>query len=322
MASALAEIATTYNATRPVVANRCVAVSVRAADARETLTSLTSPQPPTGPAAWIPQSSVWSAALTVAKPDAIAGQPASLVTSPVVVASRPELLAASGNGGEWLNAPYLTYENAFAAYGEFKITGSARMAMPVGPGSDATALVAQAYAYNATLAKNPDAGPLSGRAVAAAPIQTGLGQLVHNPPKVGDGSAEAAVRAIAAAPDVEAARVRTVPISEQQLYLATRDWKQRKLGVFRPHGATPVLDYPVIRLSGAPSYSSDAVDGFIAYAKSPTQIARLTRLGFRGPGPLPAATPNVDFPALRRVMPTAQPGGAVAVSRVVLPSAE
>ncbi|QKT08743.1 hypothetical protein HUN08_17200 [Gordonia sp. X0973] len=326
VATALGEIAKNYNATRPVVGDHCIQVGVRPIDSRAALAGLTADKWDTAtsgsrPAAWIPGSSVWAGALAERKLSAISGQSGSLVTSPVLIAARTELIAPSGDGGHWFQAPYLTYANAFAAYGEHKITGSARLAMPMVPGSDATALAAQAYAYNFSVETKKDTRPLSAVRVAGAKIQTGLRQLVRNPPHFGDGSAEAAVHAIADAPNVQVAAVRTVPISEQQLYLETRDWKPGRVGILRPNGATPVLDYPVIQLSGVPSFTSDAVGQFIAYAKTPDQIVRLTDLGFRGPSALPRATATVNFPPIVNVMPTAQPGGAVAVSRVVLPAA-
>lgn len=324
VAPALQQIAEHYNATKPEVRDRCVQVSVRPGDARATLDAVAAPEwnAESGggarPTAWIPESSVWVAALQESAPAALQGAPDSLVQSPVLYAVRPELAVAAGGRVMWIQMPFLTYANAFEAYGHTAISGSARLAMPNGPQSDATALAAQAYAYNTA---DPQ-GPLTAREVSTFDIVTGLKQVVHAPPRVGDGSAEAAVRAIANAPSLAAATVRSVPISEQRLFLATRKDRKARVATIRPRGATPVLDYPVVRLAQeTPAYASDTIAEFVDFVRKPEQMTLLTQSGFRGPGPLPKPTATVDFPALKDLMPTAEPAAAVAVSRIVLPAA-
>lgn len=325
VAPALQEIAKSYNALRPTVRDYCIEMDVRPGDARATLDGLTAQSWDTEaggprPAAWIPESSVWVAALQTAEPDALQGAPESLVKSPVLFAVRPELATAAGGRVMWIQMPFLTYADAFAAYGHTAIRGSARLAMPQGPQSDATSLAAQGYVYNTV---EPDgAGPLTVDGVGKPNIQLGLRQLMRNPPRAGDGSAEAAVRAIISAPNLDAAQVRSVPISEQRLYLATKDDDEARIAIIRPRGFTPMLDYPVIRLAGeTPAHASDAVAEFLTFARKPEQMRILTQAGFRGAGPLPEATATVDFPDVPREMPQPEPEAVIATNRIVLRSA-
>lgn len=323
IAPMISEIAENYNATAPSVRDRCVTVKVRAADAKATLDGLAAPQwdSESGggprPAAWIPESSIWSAALTQASPEALAGNAESVVTSPVLFAVRPELAAAAGGRVLWIQMAGLTYANAFAAWGHTAIQGSARMAMPQGPQADATSLAAQAFADNTA----PGQGPLTADEVAADPIAPGLEQIMRDPPRAGDGSAEAAVTAIAAAPSLAAATVRSVPISEQRLYQATRDESDATVAIIRPRGKTPVLDYPMLQLGDSPAWAADTLSEFRTFLRKPEQMALLTRVGFRGPGPLPEATATVDFPDLGELMPAPEPAAVLAVNQIVFPAA-
>ncbi|MFZ2511902.1 MAG: hypothetical protein WAW85_12555 [Gordonia sp. (in: high G+C Gram-positive bacteria)] len=319
----VSEIAKNYNATSPVVRDHCVTVTVRAADAKATLDGLAAEQwdAESGggprPAAWIPESSIWAAALTQASPDALAGDAQSIVSSPVLFAVRPELAAAAGGRVLWVQMSGLTYADAFAAWGHTSIQGSARLAMPQGPQSDATSLAAQAFAAN-TAAGNE---PLTAGEVETEQVQSGLRQIMRDPPRSGDGSAEAAVTAIAAAPSLAAAPTRSVPISEQRLFLATREDASAKVAIIRPRGQTPVLDYPMLLPAGSPAWAADTISEFRTFLRKPEQMALLTQSGFRGPGPLPQATATVDFPDLGDLMAAPEPAAVLAVNQIVFPAA-
>ncbi|MFT3715105.1 MAG: substrate-binding domain-containing protein [Gordonia sp. (in: high G+C Gram-positive bacteria)] len=321
VAPGLEKIAAAYNATRPVVRDHCITIAVRPGDAKATLDALdakTWDAASNGarPAAWIPESSVWLATLQTEKPDAIAGAADSLVYSPVVYAVRNEMAEAAQGRVRWDQMAELTYASAFEAYGHTDITGSARLAMPQGPQSDATAVAAQAYA-TATAG-----GKLTEAAATGDEIQGGLHQLMLTTFTAGDGTEEGIVKAIGDYPDMDAAKVRSVPISEQRLYVATKDDTEKKVSIIRPKGATPSLDYPVIALAGdVPAEASDAVSEFFTFARKPEQMKVLTMMGFRGDGPLPEATATVDFPKIEDRMPTPDPAASVAITRVVLPSA-
>lgn len=323
IAPALQEIAKNFNATGPKVRDRCVTVEVRAADARAMLEGLTANAWDTKahgafPGAWIPESSVWSAALQTAKPSALAGKSESLVSSPVLLAVEPELAAAAGDDLGWDDLPALTRAGSLAEFGK-PAWGSIRLAMPNGPQSDATSLAAQTVAAAAADAD----GPLTAAQVARPAVQSDLDELMSAPPRVGDGSAEAAVRSIAETTDPSDTPVRAVPISEQRLYLLTKDDASAKVAAVAPDGDTPSLDYPVITLAGSQvqDYLADATAEFLTFARTPEQLNRFGTAGFRGAGPLPAATATIRFGEVSDPLPAAEPAAIVAVNTVVLPSA-
>ncbi|MFT4087152.1 MAG: substrate-binding domain-containing protein [Gordonia sp. (in: high G+C Gram-positive bacteria)] len=324
VAPALQEVAKVYNATKPVVRDHCVQINVRPGDAHATLDGLIAKtwDPATNgdlPSAWIPESSIWAGALQETRPDTIAGAPESLVQSPVVIAVRNEMAVAAGGRVQWVQLSALTMPDSFQSFGHTDITGSARMAVPNGPQSDASSLAAQGYVYNTV----NDKKPVSAKDISQPDILKGLQAIMKNAPSTSDGSAESAIEAIQKAPNMSSADIRSVPISEQRLFLATKSDQRVRISIVRPRGATPMLDYPVIRLTaGVDPYASDAVAEFIKFAKTPEQAKIFTKIGFRtGNGSLPSPTATVEFPEIYKVMPTADSDGAVAINRVIMPAA-
>lgn len=323
LAPALAQIAERYNAARPMVRDHCVRVTVKPVDAKVMLDGLTGPDWDAQaygayPAAWVPESSIWSSALSTAAPATLAGTPESLVSSPVRLATEPALAAAAAGDLAWADLPALTRANSLGAFGRGS-WGSIRMAMPQGAQSDATALAGQAVAA-ATVRTT---GPLTAAQAASGEVVAAMNALVSAPPRVGDGSAEAAVEAIAGADDPATAPVRAVPITEQRLYLLTKDDATAKVTPVAPKGATPAADYPAIRLGGPqiPEFAADAAAEFLVFARKPEQMKLLTLTGFRGPGPLPEATATVKFGDDSDPLPVPAPAAAVALNRIVLPAA-
>ncbi|WOC13968.1 hypothetical protein [Gordonia sp. MP11Mi] len=323
VAPGLQRIAQSYNDTSPIVRDHCVTVQVRPADARATLEGLTARDWDTKafgafPGAWVPESSVWAAALQSAKAKALQGPPESLVSSPVRLAVEPEVAKAANGRLAWTGLPDLTMANSLSAFGH-RNWGSLRMAMPNGPQSDATALAAQAVAAGTADQK----GSLTLAEVNAPRVRSAVEQLMSAPPRVGDGSTEAAVTAIASANDPANAEVRAVPVTEQRLYALTKDDKSARIADVAPTGSTPVADYPVVRLSGdqVPPHVGDAVAEFFTFARKPPQMKLLTGMGFRGSGPLPAATATVKFGDVNDPLPEPEPRAAVEISRIVLPAA-
>lgn len=323
IAPALQESATAFNATAPVVRDRCIEIEVRPVDAHGMLEGLTgttwdSESYGVYPGAWIPESSIWAAALQVSKPDVLAGAPASLVHSPVRLAMEIQIAAAADGAISWADLPSLTRANSLGEYGRSS-WGSLRLAMPQGPQSDATSLAALAVAA----ATVPTADPLTAEQASAAAVTTAMNELMSAPPRVGDGSLEAAVNEIAGTTAAATATVRAVPISEQRLYLSSRDDESARLAVVSPGGLTPVLDYPVISLGGSavPAYAADASAEFLTFVRTPEQIARLGRSGFRGAGPLPTATATVTFDPVDEQLPVPEPQATVTVNMIVLPAA-
>ncbi|MFT3662233.1 MAG: hypothetical protein QM809_12825 [Gordonia sp. (in: high G+C Gram-positive bacteria)] len=323
LAPALEKVAESYSAQSPEIDEHCVSVQIRPADARGMLEGLTAASwDPRAhgelPAAWIPESSIWLAAVGTVRPTALAGGSASLVHSPVRLAVEPVIARVMGTSLGWSDLPRLTRARALQAY-DRGWWGSLRMAMPRGAQSDATALAAHAVAAGLTGAR----GPLTAAQVTASKVATGLAELVSAPPRPGDGSAEAAVAAIAATTAPSRAPVRAVPISEQRLYALTVGDARAKVAVLAPRGPTPVLDYPVAELGGpgVTATMKSTVARFLEFARRPEQMRVFTRSGFRGAGRLPASTATVTFGDVGAVLPMPQPEATVAISRTVLPAA-
>lgn len=317
IAEVLTTVAASFTDTNPVIRDHCIRIQVRAGDAKITLDGLKGTWDAASmgarPAAWIPQSTIWSAELATARPNAIEGSPTSLVTTPVVLAVHPDLGAKAGNSLQWSQLPTMqATDESLSALGLPGI-GSLRMAMPRGAQSDATSLAAQAVA--STLIRS--AGPLSGDDAALPRVASVVNALINGAPEVKDGTASAAVDAIG--PDIADSPVRAVPITEQKLYQLTKDDKTAKVTEIVPGGPTPLADYPLIRLAGK-QVSSDASEGaaeFFDFLAKPRQLALLTTLGFRGDAPLPPATATVTFPRTPDPMPAPDNAAAVTINRLV-----
>lgn len=111
IAPALQKIAEDYNKTKPVIRDHCMTVEVRPADARATLEGLTAPTWDAQiygefPTAWVPQSSIWAAALQTANAEALQGKPESLVSSPIRLAMEPEIAKAGADALAWSICPH------------------------------------------------------------------------------------------------------------------------------------------------------------------------------------------------------------------------
>ncbi|QKT07386.1 hypothetical protein HUN08_09415 [Gordonia sp. X0973] len=317
IAETLAEIARRYNATHPVVRDHCLTVQVRPVDGRAALAGLRGtwdvkvlgPQP----AAWIPQSSVWSAELLSDRPATAEGAPDSLVTSPVVLAVDAAFAAKAGTKLSWARLPGLAKRrDAMAEFG-LPAWGALRLAMPTGPASDATALAAQAVAAQSnppadaltgTKAKSPAAAAAIEAVLAAAPPARSAAGVVA---EMGTGDPRRGIHA--------------VPITEQQLFALTREGDlAQKVRAYSPAGPTPIADYPVVRLSdeSVSAVESDGAAQFIDFARSPRQVALLVARGYRaGDATLPQGNAAVAFGPVRDPRLTAEPAAVAAVNRLV-----
>ncbi|MEO9328851.1 hypothetical protein [Gordonia aurantiaca] len=319
IAPGLTAIAEAFAETKPVVRDHCVTIAVRPGDAKVTLDGLTGTWEAESmgdyPAAWVPQSSVWSADLAAAKPGLIEGNTRSLVSTPVVLAVSPELASAVGDRLDWSAIPTLQRRDGSLTDFGLRGWGSLRMAMPVGARSDASALAAQAVATSVTRTT----GPLTTADAESPRVTSSVRAMLQGAPVSPDGTPQGAATVIADAPDPARASIHVVPITEQRLYQMTRSDTESRLAELVPGGPTPIADYPVIRLSGeqVSDVATDAVSEFISFASEPEQLQQLTELGFRGDAPLPPPTPTVNFPRTPDPMPTPENGAIVAINRVV-----
>ncbi|AZG44664.1 type 2 periplasmic-binding domain-containing protein [Gordonia insulae] len=319
IAPALATIAQEYAKTDPVVRDHCVTVEVRPGDAKVTLDGLSGTWDAASlgayPAAWVPQSSIWAADLMTATPAAVDGKPASLVSSPVVLATAPRLAEAFEGNLEWQQLP--TLQRRDAALGDVGLGswGSIRLAMPTGAQSDATALSAQAVAAQVTRTT----GTLTEQDASSSRVASSIDAMTDGAPQSPDGTPVGAARSIADADDDASAPIHAVAITEQALYQLTKSDTSARLAEVVPGGPTPVADYPIIRLagSGVSAEQTDAVSEFFEFVNKPEQMSTLTALGFRGDAPMPAPNATVTFPVTANPMPTPETAATVTINRLV-----
>ncbi|GAB2667738.1 hypothetical protein GCM10027169_32020 [Gordonia jinhuaensis] len=316
LASPLNAIAQSFNQTHPVVRDHCITVSIRPIDPQTALQELASGWDEASmgpfPSAWIPASSVWSSRLTAAAPTVVDGAPESLVTSPVVLAMRGEDAAAAAGRISWADLPALQSDRA--ALRRVGMTGrsSLGLAMPAGAGTDATVLAAEGIAAGVTGTRAPLTRTDATRAT------PGVRTVLERAPTVADGTTSSAVLAVGRRAGGE---IGAVPVIEQQLFSLTGANTSLDVTEVVPRGATPIADFPVIRLSGSQvtDDKADAIGSFVSFVRTREQMSILTGLGFRGPTPLPAATRAVGFSAISDPMPTPTTEAAVSLSDLVYP---
>ncbi|PYE20709.1 extracellular solute-binding protein [Williamsia limnetica] len=306
LAAPLTTVADEYNATDPVARDRCITIDVRPADAKVTLDGLTGTWDAASrgqyPAAWIPQSSVWSSQLTAANPSIVDGDSASLVSSPVVLAISTEAEDAMDGNVGWIDLPTLQRSDAAMDRLGLQGWGPLQMAMPIGPQTDATLLAAQAIAAQIS---RTTSGALSPEDAASPLVSSTLTRMKSEAPPTDLGTAESGVQMLMKQTDPAAGTLHAVPITEQQLYLQTKDDADPGVVAFLPTGPTPMADFPVVTLRGdqVDVAARDAVNDFINYVHAPEQMSTITELGFRGGGRLPPATAAVTFPVTPSPMP-------------------
>ncbi|GAA2071198.1 substrate-binding domain-containing protein [Williamsia deligens] len=318
IAEPLSAIAAAYNATRPVVRDRCITVSVRPVDPKTTLDGLTGTWDTASmgayPAAWVPASSVWSAQLLTARSSVVDGDPESLVSSPVVLAVAPELARAAAGKLSWIDLATLARDdNSLSRFG-LTGWGSLRLAMPAGPQTDATVLAAQAVA---TEVSRVGTAGLTVDDARSAQVTSTVGALKSSAPTSTDGSATRTLPSVAGT-DPARAPVHAVPITEQALYAATRSGSPSVVELV-PTGATPSADHPVVDLTGpeVSAAAAETVTAFFRFARMPDQLRSLTRLGFRGAAEQAAPTGAVTFPAIDTPMPAGDPAAVAEIARQV-----
>ncbi|WP_328858064.1 substrate-binding domain-containing protein [Williamsia herbipolensis] len=321
IATPLATIAQAYSATRPVVRDACVTVTVRPSDPKTTLEGLTGTWDTASmgayPAAWVPASSVWSAQLLAARSAIVDGDPESLVSSPVVLAVAPEFARAAAGRVSWIELPTLQRnDNSLAEFG-LRGWGSLQMARASGPGSDATVLASQAVA---TEVGRATANGLTVADAQSRQVTSTLLDLRRRSPVATDGSAERTLTTIAGNGDPAGAAVHAVPITEQALYAATKDTAQPSVVELRPQGTTPTADHPVVDLTGpqVSATQAEAVAAFFRFARTPDQLRTITTLGFRGGASLPTRTAAVSFDVTATPMPAPEPAAGAAIAQLVL----
>jgi hypothetical protein len=287
------ELADSYNATAEPIGDRCISVTVKSAGSDAVISGFIGKWPAelgSQPGLWIPGSSISAARLSGAAGQKTISDTRSLVTSPVLLATRPEFEQVLSKQN-WAALPGLqTNPNSMAGLNS-PSWGSLRLALPVTGNADASLLAGEAIA--------------AASAPAGAPPTAGVGavrSLVGAQPKLADDSLTEAMNTLLKPGDVASAPVHAVITTEQQLFQrgqSTSDAKS-KLASWTPPGPVAVADYPTVLLSGSwlSQEQTTAASAFSRYMHKPEQLARLAKAGFRVSGVKPPSSPVTSFAAL------------------------
>ncbi|OMC56181.1 hypothetical protein A5747_09020 [Mycobacterium sp. IS-836] len=293
LADPVQQFAESYNSTAGPVGDHCMQVSVKPAGTDAVVAGFIGKWPAElggQPALWIPASSVSAARLSAAAGQKTISDSRSLVSSPVMLAVRPELQPALANQS-WATLPGLqTNPNALAGL-NLPAWGSLRLALPTNGNSDAAYLAGEAVA-----AASAPAGAPATQGTAA------LRSLTSAQPKLADNSLTEAMNTLLKPGDAASAPVHAVVTTEQQLFQRGQSLPDAKntLGSWLPPGPAAVADYPTVLLGGSwlTHEQSSAASEFTHFMRRPEQLAKLAKAGFRVNGVKPPASAVTGFPAL------------------------
>ncbi|MEV0686435.1 substrate-binding domain-containing protein [Nocardia sp. NPDC050378] len=276
-----------FNATEPRVRDHCARVEVTARPSAALVGALADTstwEPGLGPkpGLWIADSS--RSIELVRVPGLIEGTPASIATSPIVLAvPDPLRQALEQHQITWADLPRLQQ----GSLDEIGLNGwgGLRMALPSG---DATTAAAAAIGSAVS-----GTDPLTEQAAASGQVVAAISGLAAAAQKPADlTTAMAAISADPAANDIHA-----VAATSQQL-------GSGGLTAFRPAGTAPLADYPAAVLSGpwVDKIQNLIASRFIDFLRAPEQAAAFAADGF-GPA-IGSAPANPGKAALEKVRAT------------------
>ena len=316
IAGAVGGFAERYNAEATPVGDTCVNVVVTGAGSEAVGAGLTGTWPDDlggRPALWIPASSIPAARLQTAAGKQIVSDARSLVTSPVVLAVRPELKSALAQEG-WAGLPALQTNPGSLDGRNLAGWGSLRLALPATGAADANYLTVEAVAASST---PPDTAATAGLPAAAGMLAAA--------PRLADDTADEAWRVFTEAGDPPTAPVHAIAITEQQLLQRTSGLDNAKniVAEWFPNGPVAVADYPTVLLSG-PWLSEEqvaAASEFARFMRRDDQLAELVKAGFRAEGATPEGNDVVSVGPLAAPLAASDDAVRAAVAAAVAPGA-
>lgn len=293
IADEFAPLAEQYNQSADPVGDRCVKVGVKSADSEQVVDGLVGTWPDDlgeRPALWIPGSSVSEARLEAGTGGKTVSDSRSLVTTPVMLAVRPELKKALAQQS-WSRLPRLQSNPGALDALNLPGWGALRLALPRVNDSDATYLAAEAVAA----ASAPAGAPATSGANAITTLLAGQ-------PKLADSRTSTAFDALLQGANPAVAPVHAVAATEQQIFQqgVSRPDAKGRLASWLPPGPTALADYPTVLLSGTwltPEQVSAASE-FARYLRKPEALAALAKAGFRSDGAIMPQSDVTDFGAL------------------------
>jgi Flp pilus assembly pilin Flp len=287
------QFAERYNGSAGPIGDHCVEVGVKSAGSDAVVDGFIgnwAAELGQRPALWIPASSVSTARLTAAAGKGTITESRSLVSSPVVLAVRPELQRELG-AQKWATLPDLQTKPDALAGLNLPNWGPLRLALPLGGNSDAAYLAAEAVAAGSA---PPGALPTDG----SGAVHT----LMAGQPKLADNSLGEAMNALLRPGDLATAPVHAVVTTEQQVFQRGESLPDAAsaLSTWLPPGPAAVADYPTVQLSGS-WLSQDqvtAANAFARFMQKSDQLSELAKAGFRVAGIKPPSSEVTSFAAL------------------------
>ncbi|WP_029109380.1 substrate-binding domain-containing protein [Mycobacterium sp. URHD0025] len=283
-------LANAYNESVSPVGDRCVKVRVQSAESDRVVSGFANTWPKElgdRPALWIPASSIAEARLEATAGAKTVSDSRSLVTSPVLLAVRPQLKDALAQQ-TWATLPQL--QSSPPAMNALKLPGwgTLKLALPTHSNGDAASLAAEAVAAASAPAGAP---PTSG--------MSGVNSLLNGQPKLDDAELGTALDALLNASDPATAPVHAVATTEQQVFQrgTSLDDAKSSLAGWVPPGPTATADYPTVLLAGdwLEKEQVTAANEFARYLRKPEQLAELAKAGFRAEGTTPPSSDVTDF---------------------------
>lgn len=283
-------LANKYNESVSPVGDRCVKVRVQSAESDRVVSGFANTWPSElgdRPALWIPASSIAEARLEATAGAKTVSDSRSLVTSPVLLAVRPQLKDALAQQ-TWATLPQL--QSSPAAMNALKLPGwgTLKLALPTQSNGDSASLAAEAVAA----ATAPPGAP-------ATSGMSGVNTLFHGQPKLDDSELGGALDALLNASDPATAPVHAVATTEQQLFqrATSVDNVKSTLAGWLPPGPTASSDYPTVLLAGdwLEKEQVTAASEFARYLRKPEQLAELAKAGFRAEGTTPPSSDVTSF---------------------------
>jgi hypothetical protein len=305
-----------YSSTAEPVGDRCVKVAVKTADSNAVVNGFTDAWPGDlgeRPALWIPASSVSEARLESATGAKTVIDSRPLVSSPVVLAIRPELEEALAQQS-WSTLPGLQSDPAGLDGLNLPGWGGLKLSLPLTGNSDAAYLAAEAVAATSASAGAP---AIDGASAAQ--------RLLVGQPELADTAATTALDALINAADPATAPVHGVVTTEQKLFerAASLSDASTKLSSWIPPGPVAIADFPAVLLSGdwLSKEQISAASEFDRFMRKPEQLTELAKAGFRAEGATPPSSPVTDFPALTEPLSFGDPESrATLAARMTAPT--
>ncbi|MDY6871091.1 MAG: substrate-binding domain-containing protein [Actinomycetota bacterium] len=293
IAETIRGLADQYNEDAAPVGDRCVKVGVKPAGSEQVINGFADTWPGDfgeRPALWIPASGVSAARLEAATDQKTVSDLRTLVSTPVVLAVRPELKPALAQQN-WGTLPSLqTNPTALDGLG-LPGWGALKLALPRSGNADASYLAAEAVAA----AASPDGAPATDGIGAINTLSAGVPELPAD-------TVDAAMEALLGSDDPAKAPVHAVATTEQQVVAraaSTPDVKS-DLASWLPPGPVATADYPTVLLAGdwLSREQVTAASQFARFMREPDRMNELTKAGFRTQGGTPPPSEVTDFPKL------------------------